>query len=117
MTSATQTGFSPPSRSTVAVSCAWWPQSASSMLSTRDLDPARWPELRAGLQLSRHGPTVRHSPPMCGSCPPQVSDGPRRESSQPTGVCDSRAVFDHLTVRVSDRVESEQLYHTVLAAL
>jgi hypothetical protein len=26
-------------------------------------------------------------------------------------------VFDHVTVRVSVRVESERLYHTVLAAL
>ena len=32
-------------------------------------------------------------------------------------VCDPRAVFDHVTIRVSDRAASERFYDTVLAAL
>jgi hypothetical protein len=32
-------------------------------------------------------------------------------------VCQDPAVFDHVTIRVSDRAASERFYETVLAAL
>ena len=41
----------------------------------------------------------------------------RSDSSQPCGLCHSRAVFDHVTIRVSNREASERFYDTVLAAL
>ena len=44
-------------------------------------------------------------------------DSSTTASRAAAGFCDSRRVFDHVTIRASDRTASERFYDTVLATL
>ena len=96
--SATQTGLSPPSRSTVAVIVAWKPQSASSTLSTRKVprtvEPDRHRRREAHLVqavVDGHAAALRAARPRTTSRAGARASGSRARSSCRTGPAAARS--------------------------